>query len=223
MADPDAYTTGHLFTVSSSAGTLATVLYPTPGTAALPGRPCRSVTYAAAITDDCNFCYPVATLIPQYNQPIYMKFGFGTAVLATGGAKAEFLAGLNVVGTGLIATPATNYINVRKKVDETVFQLVCRKASGTESAFTIPNTTVGDTGDWWDFSLKILRDPTTLGRGRVDLKVWKNGTPMWEGPIEIATQFPDTVAMAPAISTRVGVASNVTYLSHLMYQVGPTY
>jgi hypothetical protein len=220
LADVESYTTGQLFTVTNAGtATVTPALYPTPGTVALPGRSALGVTYNSATTDGLNLTIPVASVIPQYNEPIVLKGAFAATTIAT----AEFLMELAVVGTGLIATPATNYIGIRKKTGDTHFYLVSRKASGTEESVEIPMGTLTD-GYWYDFVLQITRDNSTLGQGvaevwwDVNAKAETALTNYWKLPV--ATQFPDTVAMAPSIATRVGASGVTCYFDYFVFQIG---
>jgi hypothetical protein len=180
------------------------------------------MAYVGASTDHSNFCVPVASIIPQKNEPIWMKGACAFTTIATG----EFLMELSVVGTALIATPATNYIGIRKNTGDSTFYVVSRYASGTEQKTALTMDTLAD-GTWYDFCVKITRPYSTAEMGAVD--VWW-GTNLYPGQgysnsqhvdiVGATPQFPDTVATAPAIDIRPYASGVTAYLDYFVWQIG---
>ena len=227
MCDAEAYTNGQAFTVTNvGTATVAPVLYPSPGTAAIPGRSCLGVTYNSVITDGLQGCRPTACVIPQlpspgpYNlNPFIIKFAVASSIMAS----SEFLFGLAVVSTTEIATPVSDYVGIRKNASDTAFALVSRKASGNEQKTLLPMTALAN-ATWYDFCLTLNRDPVNAGMAIADVW-WDTNVQPETGysnhvTIPIATQFPDTVATSPTWATRVGYAAAVSYIDYFMWQQG---
>jgi hypothetical protein len=211
LSDVDAYTTAHIFT-ATNAGT-ATV-----AAASYTGRPCLGVTYNSNITDGLQLQVPVASVIPQIGQPIYIKASFASSIMGT----AEFAFGLHDVDTSIIASKGTDYIICEKLVGASAFNISCRKASGTAEKIDIAMPTLAS-ATWYDFVMKCERDPVTAGRGLITFGYKVSGVPgdamQWMAQWSVPTQFPNTVAQAPCIATRSGYAAAVNYMGYLAWSI----
>lgn len=204
-------TTGNVFTITSS--------NVTPVQASVGGRPCINITNSGSgATDGVNWTGVAASIIAQPGKRHIVGFSYYSAVQT----DTDVLFGLGVVGTTLFASDPTNHVMVRKLAAASSFSVRARKSSGTAETYTLPNTTL-TAAHWWDFQL-VFTPSSTAGLGRVQVYAGVDLTAGQAIPLvfdnNIATQSPDTVALAPIFAVRAGSSANIThYVGHYAYSV----
>lgn len=166
-----------------------------------------------AATDGGNYCVGTAAIRPQAGQTIEMiqtvyssafsdpKFNMGFGVVSTTGTA-------NLIG----GTDFTDYIGVYKTTGTTNMKFHARKASGTAEDVAI--SFAGGDSTWIRIHMIATRDASTAGKGRV--QVYAGADSLDPLPLvfdyTVATQFPDTVSLAPQFGWLSG--ANNTGLSH---------
>lgn len=204
-------TTGYRFTLTTIAGA--------PLMVSVGGRPAiASINTGATATDGNNWCIPVAQIIAQPNKRhVFSMSYYSTAVVTT-----DFAFGMCVVGTAVLVTDPTDHVMIRKLAAATSPSIRCRKASGTAETWTMANSVL-TAAAWWNYRL-VYTPSSTAGVGRIQAYA---GASLAAGAaiplvadVPIATQSPDTVAMAPFFVVRAGSAANITqHVGHFAYAV----
>lgn len=236
MADYGSYTTGIDFTVTSVNATPVPALYPTPGTAAIPGRSALSVPYASGITDGTQMQRPTASVIPQlpspgpYNlNPFIIKFAVASTNMAAASAGPSFFCGLAQINTTILTTGGAllstiqNLVGISKAAADVGFFLSYNKANAGITRVALPMIALTN-ATWYDFCLVLNRDPINAGMAIADI-YWDVNVQPETGysnhvTIPIATLFPDTVVTTPSIATAVGASSVTNYLDYFGWQQG---
>ncbi len=161
-------------------------------------RPAILPAGMGAATDGGNYCIGTAAIRPQASQTIEM---IGTVYSATF-ADPKFHMGFGVVTTTGVAnliggTDFTDYIGMYKTTGGTNLKFHARKASGTAEDVAISFT--GADATWLRFHMILTRDSATAGKGRV--QIYGGADTLEQLPLlfdyTVATQFPDTVSLAP--------------------------
>lgn len=201
--------------------------YPKPewATAGDADRPCymfQTASAAAAVTDGTQLQYAVAGV----------KLGMSSPTARTGGLNyrpqfrlmgtffaekwdvADFVFGMAVVDTSLIASEATDFIGIKKYVADTSFYARGRKASGAAVQKQIPPVTALGSNQFYTFDMTFVRQG--VGYGNIEIVIGCNtapGKPHTEYNSNVAflsaeVAFPDTVLLTPSIGWRVGTAAS---------------
>lgn len=179
-------------------------------------RPCVNFAGAGAATDGNNLCFAVASIIPVASKPLIVKGSLFSADIT----NHEFLFGMGVVGTGVIATDPTDHFMIRKLTGETVPSVRSRKASGTANIAAL-NTGALANSTWYDFAIRCTVDASTSGAGRLEVW-WGSNLTGGQAMAKIydnvfGTNVPDTVKLAPQCAFRAG-GSVTTIMSFGYYQ-----
>jgi hypothetical protein len=205
-ADADALIDNELFALDATAVT--------PSLDYIGNRPVIVLTNSGSTaTDGAQFQVTAAHIRPRASKEIVVKCSYrGTT------ASQDFAFGLAAIDTSAIASDPTDFIRLQKLAAASAFSVGARKASGTAETWTTSPTVEADT--WYDMMIRVVRDSSTAGKGIV--QVWmKEGAELgvnmndYVQTLEIATQLPDTVDLAPYFAFRAGSAANVSaYVSH---------
>lgn len=190
-------TTGYIGTVTN--------VTETPVFAYVGGRPALTYTGAAAATDGSQLQIPSANIRPTSGKSYRFKASFYQSAVT-----GEIAFGLAAVGTAQIATPTSDYVQMRMKTGETTMKLCIRKASGTEVTYDTGVTIAAAT--WYDCEVVVSYAGVT---GQASFQVYlspTSGTTGVAGGGQLANvfngtlsgQFPDTVSLAPFIAQRAG-------------------
>jgi len=202
----------------------ATHVNATPGIVHYLGRPCLDMHGAGAATDGSNYCAGVAGVRFVAGKEMRLKFSFATA--HANPAIPAFTAGLTVVTTGLTAnmaaggTPPTDYFLLAKRTTEAGFTLKTAKASGAPEVQVLAMDALA-AAKWYDFEVAVRTDPTTAGKGTVDLYCAIDGGVMNRvgERVQIAAMIPDTVNLALAVGLRAGdTGTDKSYCSYIGVQ-----
>lgn len=190
----------------------------TPAITNIGGRPCVSLAGAGAGTDGSNFCIGVAPILLMAGKSCRIKGAFRSTDMT----NHEFAFGLGVVGTGIIAADPTDHVMIRKLTSVTAPSIRARKASGTAETLTLATGALAN-DTWYDFELVITPDATTSGKGRIQVFFGASvagGTSIpYLTTVDIATQMPDTVKIAPFFGWRAGsTVTTAAYVEHLSVQ-----
>lgn len=207
--NPQSVITLHPFTI-----TLVTITAPV---GFLGDRPAIVPAGMAAGTDGGNYCCGTAAIRPQAGQSIEIV----TTMRAATFADPKFVFGLGVVTTTATAnvfggTNHTDQLLVTKNTGTSTLGIQARKASGTVESTTCPLSGTVD-ATWLRFHMILTRDQATAGKGVVQL--YGGADSLVQLPLlttwNVATQFPDTVSLAPQFGWLSG--ANNTGLSHGMF------
>jgi hypothetical protein len=183
-------------------------------------------TQATAVTDhigdraciNCTNSGSTATDIVNAQSPNCFQVLAGKELLMRGSFRMttttqEFALGVWATDTNYWSTLPTDYIVLEKATGVTQFVIKCRKASGTaQSSASIGPVLVADT--WYDWAVRVIGDPTTAGKGIVQVALGSGVTAGGLIPVvyneTFGTQVPDTVDLGPGFSWRAGSAANVS-------------
>lgn len=147
--------------------------------------------------------------------------GFITELASADITNHEFFVGYAAIDTSIIASAPTDYIGIRKTTGQTRFQLVARKASGTEQVFDLAMPVVAN-DTLYTFSVLITPDRTTAGMARVVVRCGVGLQPggtlsvVFDGVV--TTQAPDTVDLSIARAWRAGAAVTTIGLFGMLRQ-----
>lgn len=177
------------------------------------GRPCVNITNSGSGATDLWQGQATAAFIqPQAGKEILVVGSFRMTTVTQ-----DWNLGLMAIDTNVFSTAPTDYIVLEKLAAATKFSIKSRKASGTAETWTLEKTIAVDT--WYDFALRIIRDPSTAGKGI--LQVYMGESLNAKGTMDclfngtVATQLPDTVDLSPTLGWRAGSAANVSgYVGH---------
>lgn len=182
------------------------------------GRPCLALTNSGSTaTDGAQAQATQGFIQPQAGKEIQICGSFRMTT-----NTQEFSLGLAIIDTSVIASAPTDLILLEKLTTVTAPSLKARKATGTVETWTLGKTLLVDT--WYDFSMRLVRDASTAGKGNAQVYIGESLNA--KGTMEvlfngtIATQFPDTVDLAPTLAWRAGSAANVSgYIGHFGVRV----
>jgi hypothetical protein len=184
------------------------------------GRPVINMTNSGSTATDGTQAQVVTGCIqPQAGKDVVLRCAYRGST-----ASQDFAFGIANLDTSAIASDPTDHIMIRKLAADTKFSLRARKASGTAETWTLDPTVAADT--WYDIYIKIRRDVTTAGKGIVEVLINSGRDASANAGLDytqtmlIATQFPDTVDLAPFFAWRAGSAANVSgYVNYLGWVV----
>lgn len=171
---------------------------------------------AAAATDGGHYCIGTAAIRPQAGKAIEMAMTCYSSAFA----DPKFMMGLGVVSTTGTAnvtggTDFTDVICLKKTTGSNNLSVHARKASGTADIASVAFG--GGDATWLRFHMIVTRDASTAGKGRVQL--YGGADSLDPLPLildyTVATQFPDTVSLAPQFGWLSG--ANNTMMSHAMH------
>lgn len=168
------------------------------------GRPALAITHGnTGATDKTTYTLSAAPSILQNNKRTRIR---GSVCFAAG-ALADVTFGIGVVGTDPIGTPPTDFIQIQKLSAATVFSIGTRKASGTASTLAL-NMPAIVAATWYEFEIYIIQNTGAVA-GSGHIEVWwgpsaGGGNMTQVAVIDLPTQFPDTVALAPYFEDRAG-------------------
>lgn len=182
-------------------------------------RPALAITDGnTGATDKTTYFIQAASIIPQANKRIRIRGSFLEST-----TTPDWMFGIGVVGTDPIGTEPTNYVAIRKLSAESVFSIRSRKASGTAQTLAL-NTAALTVNTWYEFEIFIIQN-TGSAAGTAHVEVYfgpsTGGTNLPQvASVDLANNFPDTVAMAPFFEERAGATdSNVHAVGFVSYEV----
>lgn len=206
--DSDVLVTGGLFTATNVATT-------TVSQGSVGGRNAFLFTNTGSTaTDGVQFQGVSAPIILQAGKRLRMK-----CAVYMDTATQEFSFGVAAMDTSVIASASTDLLKMEKLTTETAWSFKARKTSGTAVSWPIPQAVAA--AHWYDMEMNVVVDTVTAGKGVAfathGQDVIAGATlPFSAGQLNIATQLPDTVALAPFMAWRAGSAANVNcYVAYL--------
>jgi hypothetical protein len=189
----------------------------TPAITNLRGRPCVALAGGGAAGDGSNFCCGVAGILLKAGVETIVRGAFSMATLAQ--HTIEF--GLSVVGTGLITTPASDFVKVKSAGATLTVQ--CQKATGGIQSFAVPLAPAAAT--WYDFAMRIAPDPVTAGAGVINLAIGTNWIPgqgapqSWTFPVGVG-YMPDTVNLAEYCAFQASAGTTASHFEYYVLETG---
>lgn len=205
-ADPEMNLTGTSFTWTNVNGTRALdYVGDRPAISHVGGGAATDGTTAQVVTPNCRV---------KSGQTLMGWWWVRGADIVTNDLCLGFLA-----STTTPFTDTTDFVMLRKLTSLGVFQLRCRKASGTAESTTLTMSTIAvDT--WYEIYMGITGS-STAGAGSVEISINSAPSPgagnsICQTVLPVATQMPDTVNIGLTYSTRVG-GSSTTLKQYLGY------
>lgn len=209
------------FTVTANSGTAAVDNLGTNPYA----RACASFVGGGGATNGHNFAEVAIKHKLNAAKQVRIMFGYYSEAMAV----SAFCLGLGTLSTTMSnamksgGTYLANVICINKWATATNFRLQSRKASGTTEELAVPEPALASS-IWYDYDILITPDPTTAGKGIVQVARQANlggyslVTPY---PLQIATQMPDTVGMSLEFQYQAGDTGTTLKdaISHLVMEV----